>query len=253
MTHVSGPGWLTKTRAALAAGLLGLAGAGLVWAALVGLGTSPPAPSIGTRAESASQAGVESSGPSHPERSAFQQPSASQKPREAAPHSGGIDDPITGLVLPESQPVEISIPRLGVKSSLVGLGIDGAGAMEVPADPAVAGWYTLGPTPGALGSAVIAGHVTWNQTPAVFFRLGSLQSGDRLSIVRKDGNRAIFSVGRVSTFAKAHFPTSTVFGGIDHAGLRLITCGGKYDLFAHRYVDNVVVFATLVDVRPVNG
>ena len=43
--------------------------------------------------------------------------------------------------------------------------------MEVPADPANAGWYELGPSPGALGPAVVAGHVTWNQAPAVFFRL----------------------------------------------------------------------------------
>ena len=47
-----------------------------------------------------------------------------------------------------------------------------AGAMEVPQDPAVAGWFSRGPSPGALGPAVIAGHVTWNGAPAIFHRLG---------------------------------------------------------------------------------
>ena len=80
-------------------------------------------------------------------------------------------------MLPAAQPLGVSIPRLDVASRLVRLGTDDQGAMEVPQDPATAGWYHLGPTPGALGPAVIAGHVTWNQVPAVFFRLAELRRG----------------------------------------------------------------------------
>lgn len=159
-------------------------------------------------------------------------------------------DLITGLVLPESEPVKVVIPRLGVTSRLVDLGLDGAGAMEVPSDPAVAGWYTLGPAPGALGPAVIAGHVTWNEAPAVFVELGTMRRGDLVSVVREDGKKATFSVDRVASFAKTQFPTRAVFGAIDHGGLRLITCGGRYDDATHTYPDNVVVFATLVAVYP---
>ena len=32
---------------------------------------------------------------------------------------------------------------------------------------------------------------------------------------------------------------------IDHAGLRLITCGGTYDAARNKYLDNVIVFAKL--------
>jgi sortase (surface protein transpeptidase) len=126
------------------------------------------------------------------------------------------------------------------------LGVDGNGAMEVPQDPAEAGWYALGPPPGALGPAVIAGHVTWNQTPAVFFRLGTLRPGDRVEVARKDGVTAVFTVTRVATFPKTRFPTRSVFGSTDHAGLRLITCGGAYDSANHRYLRNVVVYARLL-------
>jgi hypothetical protein len=56
----------------------------------------------------------------------------------------------------------------------------------------------------------------------------------------------VFEVTRVTRFAKRRFPTRAVFGGIDHAGLRLITCGGTYDQSSHRYRDNVVAFADLV-------
>ena len=77
----------------------------------------------------------------------------------------GVPDRVTGRVLPASQPVSVAIPRLHVSSRLELLGLSADGEMEVPNDPARAGWYTLGPTPGALGPAVIAGHVTWNQKP----------------------------------------------------------------------------------------
>jgi len=121
--------------------------------------------------------------------------------------------------------------------------------METPHDPAVAGWFTRGPTPGALGPAVIAGHVTWNGAPEVFYRLGTLRRGDQVTVARKDGKTAIFTVSRVARFSKSRFPSETVYGRIDHAGLRLITCGGTYDSARHRYLDNVVIFAKLEAVR----
>jgi hypothetical protein len=164
-----------------------------------------------------------------------------------------VEDLVTGPVLPAAQPVTVSIPRLHVASRLVDLGVDGHGAMEVPRDPGTAGWYHLGPTPGALGPAVIAGHVTWNQVPAVFFRLAELRRGDVVEVARRDDRVAVFSVTHVRRYAKPEFPTRAVFGGVDHAGLRLITCGGEFDRSSHRYSDNVVVFATLVSAHAGSG
>ena len=85
-----------------------------------------------------------------------------------------VQDQITGLVLPESDPVAVSIPRIGARSTLVDLGLDTDGAMEVPEDRASAGWFSRGPAPGALGPAVIAGHVTMDGAPGVFYRLGTM-------------------------------------------------------------------------------
>jgi Sortase domain len=164
-----------------------------------------------------------------------------------------LRDRTTGLVLPESDPVAVSIPRIGVQSRLVDLGLDRDGAMEVPQDPAVAGWFSGGPAPGALGPAVIAGHVTWDGAPAVFHRLGTMRRGDQVTVTRKDGKTAVFTVTRVARFSKSQFPSRAVYGSIDHAGLRLITCGGTYDVARHRYLDNVVVFARLEAVRGPHG
>jgi sortase (surface protein transpeptidase) len=177
-------------------------------------------------------------------------PSASKPPSKrstARADQSDVRDKITGLVLPESDPVAVSIPRIGVQSRLVRLGIKSNGEMELP-DPAVAGWFTGGPTPGALGPAVITGHVTWNG-PAVFHRLGSMRRGDQVTVTREDGKTAVFTVSRVARFSKSRFPSRAVYGAIDHAGLRLITCGGTYDAASHKYLDNVVVFAKLKAVR----
>jgi hypothetical protein len=53
----------------------------------------------------------------------------------------------------------------------------------------------------------------------------------------------------VQQHAKLEFPTEAVYGQIDHAGLRLITCGGAYDAARRKYLDNIVVFAKLKEVR----
>jgi hypothetical protein len=170
--------------------------------------------------------------------------------RDERDKKAGVEDLVTGPLLPSAEPVSIEIPRLHVFSRLEDLGVEDGGAMEVPADPADAGWYELGPSPGALGPAVVAGHVTWNQAPAVFFRLAELRPGDHVLVSRTDGVVAVFEIARVERYPKSAFPTDMVFGAINHAGLRLITCGGDYEQAAHRYADNVVAFARLTGWHP---
>jgi hypothetical protein len=114
----------------------------------------------------------------------------------------------------------------------------------VPKDPADGGWFSRGPALGARGSAVIAGHISWNGALAVFHRLGTMRRDAQVTVTRRDGKTAVFSVSPVGRFSKSRFPSRAVYGPIDHAGLRLITCGGTYDAAGHTYLDNVVVFAT---------
>lgn len=141
-------------------------------------------------------------------------------------------------------PVRLRIPAIGVTSSLIRLGLQRDGSLQVPSTAGQAGWFTGAPTPGRLGPAIIAGHVHWNSQPGVFEDLARLDFGDRILVTRADGTILAFRVTRVSRFAKARFPTDLVYGNIDHAGLRLITCDG-YDAAGKAYLDNLVVFAML--------
>lgn len=147
-------------------------------------------------------------------------------------------------------PVRLQIPAIGVDSDLMDLGLRADGTLEVPPTGFPAGWYTGAPTPGELGPAIIAGHVDWGGEPGVFFDLRELASGDEITVRRQDGSTARFRVERVDRFAKDQFPTQLVYADLDHAGLRLITCGGDFDRQTRSYEDNVVVFARLVDGDP---
>jgi len=149
-------------------------------------------------------------------------------------------------LMAESTPVRVQIPAIGVDSALTELGVRADGTMEVPAEGFPAGWFSGAPTPGELGPAIIAGHVDWRGQPGVFSHLRDLKPEDEVTVVREDGRAAVFRVTRVEQFPKDEFPTAVVYGDIDHAGLRLITCGGSLDRQAHSYDDNVVAFARLV-------
>ena len=148
--------------------------------------------------------------------------------------------------LEHSVPNSITIAAIGVKAKLISLGLDELGAMEVPSSGNVAGWFNGAPTPGEIGPAVIVGHVDWGGKIGVFFKLKSLKKGDLVKVLRGDGKQVTYTVTSILTVDKLKFPTELVYGDIDYAGLRLITCGGKFDTKLKRHVDNIIVFAKAV-------
>jgi len=150
-----------------------------------------------------------------------------------------------------SNPVAISIPAIGVQSAVQALGLNADGTLEVPAPGPhydEAAWYDESPTPGSLGPSIITGHVdSAAGGKSVFFDLGELKPGDSILITRADGLVATFEVEGVRRFPKDEFPTELVYANTDHAALRLVTCGGPFDDASGHYLDNVIVFGSLVD------
>ena len=144
-----------------------------------------------------------------------------------------------------SPPDRVRIPAIGVNAPLMRLGLESDRSLQVPPNSYTAGWFTGGPQPGQLGPAVIAAHVHWNGVNGAFARLSELKAGDRIAVSRTDGSVSVFSVDSVEKFQKDKFPTSRVYGNLNYAGLRLITCDG-FNTHSHRYLANLVVFARLV-------
>jgi hypothetical protein len=200
---------------------------------------------VGRSANSDSRAAV----PVHAQAGAIHQQAqrAGVVPRVVAPPAPA--PPALAAALGASKPVRLSIPAIGVDTSLIPLGLLRDGSLAVPPDGLEAGWYTGAPTPGELGPAVIAGHVDWHG-PAVFHDLGRLKVGALVTVGRADHSVVTFVVTKVGQYAKDNFPTAAVYGNSDFPGLRLITCGGVFDKSTGHYVDNVVVFAKLVAYTP---
>lgn len=167
---------------------------------------------------------------------------AAAKPPPAAP-TRPAPSPST---MKAATPLSINAPTVEITSSLGQVAMNPNGTIEVPTNPDQAAWYRLGPTPGQLGPAVIVGHLDSIKGPAVFYRLSSLRPGQIINITRSDKTVAHFRIDAINTYRRDHFPTQAVYGPINYAGLRLITCGGAYNKNAKAYDSNVVVFATLI-------
>lgn len=181
-------------------------------------------------------------GASAPERGA---------PTPTTPLARSSAAPPRGGVLPASLPTSIQIPAIDVSSPVNAVGLNPDNTMEVP-QPGPrydqTAWYQHSPTPGEIGPSVIIGHVDSAENgPSVFFSLGDLEPGQRITVNRADGTMAWFAVDSVRSYPKNSFPLRTVYGDTDHAALRLITCGGTFDQATGRHLDNVVVFAHLVE------
>ncbi|MGA5822270.1 class F sortase [Kitasatospora sp. NPDC094028] len=165
-------------------------------------------------------------------------------PSPAAPATPGFPP------LPASAPTRIRIPAIDVDAPVTGLGLTPDRQLATPpmAQRNLAGWYRDGAAPGAAGTAIVVGHADNRSGPAVFYRLGLLRPGHTVEVVRKDRRTAVFTVDSVQVFPKKDFPSGLVYGETDHADLRLITCGGKFDRHTG-YEANTVVFAHLSSVR----
>ena len=125
------------------------------------------------------------------------------------------------------------------------LGLDQGGTLEVPPGPAPAGWFTGAPTPGELGPAIVVGHISYNGVDGVFHDLHTLE------VRRQDRGQAAgrrrrnLSRDQRQVLRQDQIPSELVYGNVDYAGLRLITCD-DYNPKTGSYQSNLVVFATLI-------
>src|SRR5207253_588122 len=116
------------------------------------------------------------------------------------------------VFVPPGAPVQVAIPAIGVVATVDPLGLRADGHVEVPADYDHVGWYAGSAVPGAAGPTVLLGHIDTHTGPAVFYRLGRLQPGDKVVVDRADDAVARFVVDRVIQFRKSQFPTADVYG-----------------------------------------
>lgn len=190
-------------------------------------------------------AGVTATTPSSAEGAASR--AAAGAPLESQPAPAAPAPPPRPSVAVHGRPVAVRVGSVGIEASMVPLGLEPTGELEVPEDFDQAGWYRHGPLPGDVGPAVVAAHVDSYRGPAAFFRLSEVRPGDGIDVEYADGTVLRFVAERVERHSKEAFPTERVYRNVPHPELRLISCGGEFDRSARSYRDNIIVWARLVE------
>ena len=145
-------------------------------------------------------------------------------------------------------PVKLTIPKLGVATSVESVGMDKKGRMDVPQNADNVAWYSLGYKPGDRGNAVIAGHFDKvTGAPAVFYNIENLQTGDKIVTTDAKGKAITFSVVKITKYPYDGFPLQEVFGTSTKRRLNLITCEGQWNSKTKNYSHRTVVYAEMIE------
>ena len=246
--------------------LLCLATALLTWSGTVMVqgATTEPDPQV-TSARPAAAPPVPATAASQPDRDLRPEPRRDSRPEPRRRRESGAPEADAARVAAEPPPqtgavqapaarerlraVGIEIPALDIDQDLTELAVNGS-TLQVPDEYADIGWWRDGPTPGQAGAAVVVGHVDSPTGPAVFYRLASVERGDRIVVGRDDGSHAVFRVRKVALYERSEVPSARVYRARGRPGLNLLTCGGSFDATAGSYTGNVVVYTDLVNQQP---
>ncbi len=175
--------------------------------------------------------------------------SAAARPEKAAP-TPALQVPVAPATprpvqAPSAAPEVLASADLGIDMPVVPVGVQDDGSMEIPVDPAVAGWYRYGPAPAdADGTTVLAAHVdsrVYGIGPLSVLR--DAQPGQTLQMTDADGTVTSYTVESVTYIPRAELPVDQLFDRDGPRSLVVITCGGEFDEQTRTYSDNVVLVA----------
>jgi len=142
-------------------------------------------------------------------------------------------------------PTRLRIDAIEVDMPVTGVGVESNGQMQLPADPAIAGWYEYGPDAAATaGNTVLAAHVDSIDYPiGPLASLRDVSPGTSLTVEAADASTRTYIVESLNYYEKASLPTSDLFARSGPPALVIITCGGPFDSATGHYRDNVVAIA----------
>lgn len=177
-----------------------------------------------------------------------------------------VDEGLDLRAGPVHVPLELHVPTIGLRTSVLGVGITPEDVMDAPMGPAddpvwhQAFWYRGSAVPGYPSTALIAGHVSGpGGRPGAFARIDDLRPGDPIVVHdSRDGLAVRFSVIESTRYSIEEAGEATALERIYGAGpvagtgpqpspdglsrLTLITCAGTFRNGTHDH--RLVVYAT---------
>lgn len=145
-------------------------------------------------------------------------------------------------------PTRVTIPVIDAELSVVPTGVTQDGAMEIPDDPRIAGWYRFGPGPTTdSGATVLSAHIDSRERVGPLARLSEVSPGDEVVVTTGD-EEVRYVIERVDSYPKTVIDLDAVFDRTGAPRLHLVTCGGAWDPAAGSYEDNIIAVAVRADV-----
>jgi sortase (surface protein transpeptidase) len=171
---------------------------------------------------------------------------------------------------PVAVPLVLEIPSIGVAAPMVGVGVTPKNVMDAPegalGSPAwqQAFWYRGSAVPGAISTALIAGHIDGpGGSAAVFGRVHELRAGDKITVHdTRNGLNVRFAVTAIRSYSLAEASSVGVLRSMYGAGpvagtwptrsvdgkshLTLVTCSGTFDLSRGTHDHRLAVYAVRI-------
>lgn len=167
---------------------------------------------------------------------------------ESTPDERRTDSACGNYVVPDDQPRKIEIPSVGIDNCIQKVGVDQNGAIAVPSNVHLAGWFVDSAVPGAKGLSIIDGHVLGRYGDAIFVNLHKLVPGNRVNIQMGDLSYKSFEVVDSNNYSveDAQPKIFEMLGDVD-SQLTLITCFGTFDAQSQTYDQRLIVRAKLIE------
>jgi LPXTG-site transpeptidase (sortase) family protein len=169
------------------------------------------------------------------------QASAVSTDREGTNETKVTKSDLDSYVVSADMPRILRIPTLDVQARILRMGITD-GRVQAPESIWDTGWYDGSAKPGEAGTSFIDGHVSGPSQPAIFAKLDTLKTGDRIEIEKGDGSLLRYSVKNVETIPVDKVDIRRILNSGGSNGLVIMTCGGAY-LGNYTYDSRVVVHA----------
>jgi LPXTG-site transpeptidase (sortase) family protein len=146
-------------------------------------------------------------------------------------------------------PQYLSINSIGlINAQIEQVGVEPNGAMGVPTDPNIVGWYKNGPIAGEKGNIVLAAHYDWyNGTKGAFYLLNKASVGDQI-VLNNNSQTKVYQVYEVK-----YVPNNDIsavyeaFRNTNKQEITLITCGGVWNVIKNSYEERFLVKAILIN------
>jgi len=153
---------------------------------------------------------------------------------------------IVPVVVASAPPVRLEITNINLDTTIYAAGLTSSGNMDITESPDEVAWYQLGPKPGEIGSAVIAGHYGWKDGHgSIFNNLHMLVKGDEVSTYDTTGAKKTFVVQAIQIYNPDADATKVFISTDKKAHLNLVTCEGTWVNAQDSYSNRLVIFTDL--------